>query len=262
MTELIEKTIQWGIDKGLTGPNGKATYEGQYIKLLEEMHELFVAIRDNNEAEIKDALGDLQVVAIQGMKIKEDFSRDIASPEAIDTLLKTFPEHNPVIISAIIFLDYSEGDPKDSLDSIRALATKLGYDPDQCLQLAYDVISKRTGKMVDGVFVKDVNTKLENEDAEEALSNIKTIHVCLIDLNERSSKFPGARILSEQQRDELVNWALPPESEVLSIKGKSGPGDVLCEVKYITKLMQDDDLDEPLPAQQCNLEGEVCESCQ
>jgi len=31
----------------------------------------------------------------------------------------------------------------------------VGLDPLECLQEAYNVISKRTGKMVDGTFVKD-----------------------------------------------------------------------------------------------------------
>jgi len=35
------------------------------------------------------------------------------------------------------------------------LADLAGLDFIQCLQLAYGVISKRTGKMVDGVFIKD-----------------------------------------------------------------------------------------------------------
>lgn len=36
-----------------------------------------------------------------------------------------------------------------------AIAEVCGWTLEECLQVAYDVISKRTGKMVDGVFVKD-----------------------------------------------------------------------------------------------------------
>jgi len=36
-----------------------------------------------------------------------------------------------------------------------AALTKLAMSPDECLALAYDKISSRTGKMVDGTFVKD-----------------------------------------------------------------------------------------------------------
>ena len=35
------------------------------------------------------------------------------------------------------------------------LAYMEGYNIESCIQSAYDVISKRTGKMVNGTFVKD-----------------------------------------------------------------------------------------------------------
>lgn len=37
------------------------------------------------------------------------------------------------------------------------LATQLGYDIEACVDAAYEVIAKRTGKLVNGVFVKDNN---------------------------------------------------------------------------------------------------------
>lgn len=43
----------------------------------------------------------------------------------------------------------------DSLVTIIILADILGYNPVDCLQEAYDVISKRKGKTVDGCFVKE-----------------------------------------------------------------------------------------------------------
>lgn len=43
----------------------------------------------------------------------------------------------------------------DSLVTIILVSAQLGFDPIECLQEAYDVISKRTGKTVNGVFIKD-----------------------------------------------------------------------------------------------------------
>jgi phosphoribosyl-ATP pyrophosphohydrolase len=43
----------------------------------------------------------------------------------------------------------------DTAVTLILLADMHGYTLEECLQVAYDVISKRTGKMVDGVFVKD-----------------------------------------------------------------------------------------------------------
>lgn len=43
----------------------------------------------------------------------------------------------------------------DILVTIIIGAEMAGLDIEDCLQSAYDVISKRTGKMVNGIFVKD-----------------------------------------------------------------------------------------------------------
>lgn len=43
----------------------------------------------------------------------------------------------------------------DTVVTLILLADMYGWTIEECLQVAYDVISKRTGKMVDGVFVKD-----------------------------------------------------------------------------------------------------------
>jgi NTP pyrophosphatase (non-canonical NTP hydrolase) len=48
---------------------------------------------------------------------------------------------------------------KDAIGDIEVcltiLKSQLGYEQTECLQLAYDVISKRTGRTVNGTFIKD-----------------------------------------------------------------------------------------------------------
>jgi NTP pyrophosphatase (non-canonical NTP hydrolase) len=48
---------------------------------------------------------------------------------------------------------------KDAIGDIEVCLTilkaQLGYDQDECLQFAYDVISKRTGRTENGTFIKD-----------------------------------------------------------------------------------------------------------
>lgn len=50
-------------------------------------------------------------------------------------------------------------DPRDSIGDIGvtliSLAMSLGVDFRECLELAYDVIKDRKGKLVNGVFVKE-----------------------------------------------------------------------------------------------------------
>ena len=100
MNELIGNVLQWGVDKGIIGANGKGTCYGQADKVLEEANETHMAVHTHDLRDVKDGIGDTAVTLI-------------------------------------------------------LLADMYGWTLEECLQHAYDVISKRTGKMVDGVFVKD-----------------------------------------------------------------------------------------------------------
>jgi phosphoribosyl-ATP pyrophosphohydrolase len=72
----------------------------QYTKLQEESNELLIAMLNNDEAEIVDAIGDCVVV-------------------------------------------------------LTILAEQLGLDIDVCTEIAYQVIKNRTGKTINGTFIKD-----------------------------------------------------------------------------------------------------------
>ena len=98
--EQIELVREWGRDKGIIGPEGKATEHTQFAKLLEEVQELRMGIITDDHPEKIDAIGDCTVVLI-------------------------------------------------------LLADIIGVSFEDCLETAYQVISKRTGKMVGGVFIKD-----------------------------------------------------------------------------------------------------------
>jgi len=104
---LIEKVRAWGIQKGLTGRDGKATIAGQTEKLAEEFGELIKALLDFDEPAARDAIGDMTVVLI--------LLNDLINREDISEK-KSFNE---------------------------------------CLSDVYGIISKRTGRMEGGVFVKD-----------------------------------------------------------------------------------------------------------
>jgi NTP pyrophosphatase (non-canonical NTP hydrolase) len=95
--ELVNNVIEWGRERNLLSPENAPK---QMLKVIEEIGELGGAIAKNNQADIKDAIG-------------------------------------------------------DSLVTIILLSAQLGYDTEDCLNEAYNVISKRTGKTVNGVFVKD-----------------------------------------------------------------------------------------------------------
>ena len=88
---------EWAEDKGIYESGDPKT---QYIKLMEEAGEVGRAILKQNDAEIKDGIGDMVVV-------------------------------------------------------LTNLAELCGLTIEECVESAYDVISKRTGKMENGTFVKD-----------------------------------------------------------------------------------------------------------
>lgn len=100
MNQLIEKVLQWGIDKGILGVDGTGTHYAQADKMLEEAKETHFAVKVHDLEEVKDGIGDTAVTLI-------------------------------------------------------LLADMYGWTLEECLQHAYDVIIKRTGKMVDGTFCKD-----------------------------------------------------------------------------------------------------------
>jgi NTP pyrophosphatase (non-canonical NTP hydrolase) len=62
--ELIEAIRTWGTDRNIIGANAKATTQTQFVKLLEEVEELNVAIAIPDHAETIDAIGDCTVVLI------------------------------------------------------------------------------------------------------------------------------------------------------------------------------------------------------
>lgn len=95
---LERKVLEWANDKGILQ---KSNPLKQHDKTQEEVDELLQALKDNDQDEIIDAIGDITVTLI----IQSE-------------------------LNGLNFLN--------------------------CVQSAYNVISKRTGKMIDGIFVKDV----------------------------------------------------------------------------------------------------------
>lgn len=154
---MIEKVKQWGIDKGITGPNGTGTIERQFAKFIEELHEFFSA---ETEEEKIDALGDLQVVAIQACSLIYGVDYEIDRGPLL---------WESVERSASCAVQNLLNSPEGSFGWVRGMAVLAGFNPDVCLQHAYDIISKRTGSMVNGQFVRDKETPMEDDDLDEPL---------------------------------------------------------------------------------------------
>lgn len=116
MYDLFTLVRNWANEKGIYDNGDIKT---QVLKLVEETGELSKAVLNSNNLEIEDAIGDCLVVLINVAEL-----------------------HNKNLISKQIGYSYIEHDP-----------TK--QTAENCLLQAYNVISKRKGKMQNGTFIKD-----------------------------------------------------------------------------------------------------------
>lgn len=174
MKQLIENVVQWGRDRGLD----KVGHLAQAKYTLKETAELLDAYADQDIAKINDAIGDIAVTLIVGASNDVRISYELK----IELLKKLFRSSNKskdfIFIGAYAeFLDASSHLFKysDKLNKklmipfcYKVLFYKLNYllliinnefnqslSLQDCLQLAYDEIKDRTGKLVDGQFIKD-----------------------------------------------------------------------------------------------------------
>lgn len=116
--ETIENVRQWGVAKGITGPDGKATVMAQLNKSQEELNEARDAAAVLAYHEEHDVLGSF---GIEHLKAK---LKDGVGDTAVTLIL---------------------------------LAELAGMTFEECLLAAYNEIKGRTGQMIDGQFVKDSN---------------------------------------------------------------------------------------------------------
>lgn len=114
LDQLIELVKQWGIEKGITGPDGKATLLKQLEKTQEEL------------IETRDAVLLMQAAEAYGDEGSEVNQRN-----------KALDGYGDQLVTIILGLEM------------------LNSSVPEALQMAYDVISKRTGTVKNGVFIKD-----------------------------------------------------------------------------------------------------------
>ena len=167
--ELVNKVRNWARERGLDKSDPRA----QYMKIVEELRELVVSGMLEEQGEVIDAVGDMQVTLIvycliRGIEYPDtdyeynfgDDAKDFDENKLKDTLLD---------LTAGVGL-ISEGynkqkDNKEQLGLRRALfcldvvSELFGVRKKFCLEEAYEVIAKRKGKMVNGVFVKNEDLK-------------------------------------------------------------------------------------------------------
>jgi hypothetical protein len=145
---MYDKIRQWAHDRNLIEGSTPAR---QFKKLMEEFGELGCAVAENNEADIKDAIGDIAVVlTIMAAQIGyTDFAFG-NDDSIIDSRISELAS-NLSVLADMPCAEYID----DAFFYLIGYCTEKGYSYAECLELAYNQIKERKGRMIDGIFVKE-----------------------------------------------------------------------------------------------------------
>ena len=154
----LENVKQWFIDRDLE--NG-GRLDKQSLKLSEEFGELCAGYLKKNEQLTKDSIGDCAVVIVGlALLIKEDVQEIFETLEIDKDAMTCFSHLNRNISD---FQFYQNSSSKDfyklslirTIRWLKSISNALGYDFDECFELAYQEIKDRKGRWIDGTFVKE-----------------------------------------------------------------------------------------------------------
>ena len=158
MQELIKKIEQWAIDREL---DKKGTVEGQSIKTAEEIAELIKGVSKDDMDLIKDSIGDVFVTFVIGNMLDEKSDIEEIYKEAKRNLEAHWKENKKYgidylaqTITDIIRDGYYEDSLFYGLISLLIIVDIYNLDFKNCVEIAYNEIANRKGKMINGTFVK------------------------------------------------------------------------------------------------------------
>ena len=158
----LENVKQWFIDRDLeTG----GRLDKQSLKLSEEFGELCAGYLKKNEKLTKDSIGDCAVVIVGlALLVKEDvhkifdevFGNEYDAYYAIGCLtflnrtISNIQLSNGFTDKNLYIIDLTR-----SIYWLKSISKSLGYNFDECFELAYQEIKDRKGRWIDGSFVKE-----------------------------------------------------------------------------------------------------------
>jgi len=163
MNDLNEKILQWAEDKGILA-NG--TPESQLAKTFEEVIETAQAVALYGCKEpfyrmsqpchlepVKDGIGDVWVTLAIHAKMNGFENIGIAGIEDLEMPNKAaFEQLGKCIVGLATFAAWDTYAYANGI--LNQLAANHGLTLRECVEHSYQVIAKRNGTMIDGVFVK------------------------------------------------------------------------------------------------------------
>jgi hypothetical protein len=148
----------WAEDRGLISGGSPFT---QSLKLYEEFGELCGAVLKNKPEDIKDAVGDIIIVLVNLNAINGiDLESGIETYES-----ETISNDTKICLGSLSYfcniIQFSEEVRKTAsasaniINFLDLICYKYDFTISDCLVAAWNVIKNRTGKTVNGNFIKD-----------------------------------------------------------------------------------------------------------
>ena len=162
--ELVPLIHQWAKERGIFE---KSTPFDQLLKIHDEVGELIKACYDNDRPAIQDAIGDVMVTLINYCYFKDmDFIfhyEEVYPMEAPDNITQTtFAISANNILSELFEVEYEQKKLhlysykiEHILYKLHCIALSEGTTLEACINIAYNEIKNRTGRIINGKFVKD-----------------------------------------------------------------------------------------------------------
>jgi NTP pyrophosphatase (non-canonical NTP hydrolase) len=161
MEDLIKKIEQWAEDRNII--NGTKPID-QAMKLFSEFGELADNIGKGRDC--RDDVGDVFVVlTILSAQSDGNLHKVTDYDEPYELLSKKEEVYylgKNLIDIADLLITYTEKQDIDFVHavlSLKAICELSGYTLEECVQIAYDDIKDRKGKVVNGVFIKESDLK-------------------------------------------------------------------------------------------------------
>ena len=164
--ELVPLIQEWAKERKIYE---ELTPFDQLLKTHEEVGELIKACYDNDKPAIQDAIGDTMICLINYCyfieldvikKIKQAVELSLPELDIITRVIEVYKS-----LGRLISINMRNGDKKLSEPSeirvfgvafhLNKIALLENTTLEECLNIAYNEIKNRTGKLINGKFVKD-----------------------------------------------------------------------------------------------------------
>ena len=159
LKDLIAKVQRWFYDRNLQTQDPNK----QFLKLYEEIGELSRGLAENDEEVTKDSIGDITVVLI-GLTLQLGIKTEEIFPDNnIFVFLNAAKSEDYFVVmmdqSLAAYFNRQSYQLKNVVYELMRISALPHHDFVECLNIAYEEIKDRTGKLVDGVWIKEERLK-------------------------------------------------------------------------------------------------------